>query len=418
MDEKELNLLREGIDKKFDDFTKLIEAKADTDKMVEIQEGLRADLSKCADKEYSEKMQEQLDKHEAKIADQAMTGNKLVKCEEEQIDEKLKGDNWDSFKSNKNRGVSFEVKATISTANSFTETNSKIIPAQRDSIIGIDPRRPFALTNLVSKGVVNQSDYVDWVERTAETTGTAVKAEAATYGASDISWTSYKLAVEKIADYIVVTREKLSDTDFVRSEIMDVLNYNNPHYLENQLWNGTGAANQLWGILGAGAGTYNTAKTFAKPSGVNAISASVNEYDVLKAAILQVSLGDTTNTKATGFIADAIFVHPSDFYNMTSLKDSNNQYLMGLDGVMRVNGVPIYQTQRITAGTYLVGDTKAAKLYMRQNTQIELWDQNSTDPIKGQVTITATSRACFVIKHVNTFAFVTGTFAAGKGLLT
>jgi HK97 family phage major capsid protein len=415
MDEKELKALTEKLDKQYGDLTKAIEAKADADSLVKAQEELRKDLSKCADKEYAEKMQEQLDLHETKIADRVFSDGYHTKSEDEQLYDMFKGEKFEAFKNEKNNRISFDVKAsTISTANSFTETNSRIIVAQRDPVIGIDPRRPFALTNLVSKGVINQSDQLDWIERTAETTGTAMKAEGTAYGQSDVSWTSYILPVRKATDYIKVTREKLSDTDFIRSEILDVLNYNIPHLIENNMWTGDGTNQALYGLLGGGA--YNAAKTFALPSGVESVT-QANEYDVLSAAILQVELGDTTNTKATGFLCDAIFVHPADYYNMTRLKDSNNQYLMGMDGVMRIDGVPIYKTQRITAGTYLVADTKMAKLYQRQATQVEMWDQNDTDAISGLVTITATSRVVFQVKNVNTFAFVTGTFEAGKGLL-
>ena len=54
---------------------------------------------------------------------------------------------------------------------------------------------------------------------------------------------------------------------------------------------------------------------------------------------------------------------------------------------------------------------------MRRNTQIQMWEQNDTDPIADLVTFTVSNRAALKIAHattgVNRRAFVTGTFTNG-----
>jgi len=135
---------------------------------------------------------------------------------------------------------------------------------------------------------------------------------------------------------------------------------------------------------------------------------------------LKVELGANSAT-AVGYMPNAVIVHPVDYYNMTRLKDTRNQYLVGMDGIMRVNGVPIYKSTRITAGTYLVGDFSQGKIYMRRNTEIKMWEQNDTDPIADLVTFTVSNRAALKIAHATTglkrYAFTTGTFEAGIALL-
>lgn len=417
LQKKELQVLTDGLNKSVDDLTNLVDKKADADKLIKLQDEIKASIEKLADKEYAEKMQKQVDKLEDDIANITAQKDRETGIDG-QFEKFWKSDNFKSFKANKGTSQTMQLKAsTLTTSNSFTETNSKIIQAQRDPLIGIDPRRPVLLGQLFRPGVVGMSDYVDWIERTSETTGTKNTAEGAVFGQSDISWTSYKIPVEKISDYIVCSREKLEDTDWIQSEIMDVLQFNIPHKLDNDLFTGDGTSNAMYGVIGGG--TYNNAKTFAKPTGVEVVTAA-NNVNVLAAAALQVELGNTSNTKATGFTVTAHIVNPVDWFNMLMYKEADSQSALkhnGLtqdnNGMLRIFGVPVLKTQRITAGSFLTGDFNQGKLYTRRAVEIKMWDQNSSDPIYDQVTFTATMRGCLVIKNVNTYAFVTGTFANG-----
>jgi len=417
MDEEKLKQLTDGINKSVDDLNSSIEKQQETlDTYEKSIEEIRESLKNVADKEYTEKIQTQLDSVEDKIDKLAIeTGD--AQPVEKQIDEFFKTELYKNASKEAGHEGTFRVKATITTSNSFTETNAPIVAHMREPGITVDPRNPFILTQLFAKGTTS-SDAIDWVERSDETVGTTAVAEAGTFGASDVSWTSYTVPVKKIGGYAKVSREKLEDTDFVRGEIMEALGYQAPHMLEYYLWNGSGSSNQIYGILGSG--TYNQAPTFSLPTGVAAVT-SPNEYDVLAAAILMVELGANSAT-AIGFNPNAIIVHPTDWFNMTRLKDTTNQYLVGMDGIMRVNGVPVYKSNRITAGTYLVGDFTKGKIYMRRNTEIRMWEQNDTDPIADLVTFTVSNRAALKIAHattgLNRRAFVTGTFTAGKSALT
>lgn len=417
MDEKELKKLTEDLNKRIGEFQESVEKKAnqeDVDKLINTQDQLRKDISALPNKEEQGKMQEQLDLIERKVSDIAIVQGSSRENLDAQFEKMFKSEEYQKASQRKGISATFELKAdTITTANSFTQTNSPIIPYYRDQQLGIAPRAGIIMTNLVTKLPVGTSDTIDWVERTAETTGTKMTAEDAVFGQSDMSWTSYKLPIELISDYVKVSRLKLADTDFIRGEIMSLLQFNLPHKLETQLFDGTGGSNTLVGVIGG-----SKAKTFAIPTGTAAVTNS-NQFDAIRAAIMQVIIGASSakTDVVGGFDVNGILVHPIDFFNMMSNKDNVNNYVFGFDGIPRILGTPVYQSQRLDAGTFLVGDFAKYRLYLRQALEINMWDQNENDAIYNRVTFTATQRACLVIKGVDTYAGVTGTFAAAKTLL-
>lgn len=363
--------------------------------------------------EFIAKHQEQTNDLEKKLNDKFLEIGGKYKSQAEEVAEYLRGDEYkNSVKAFKNgdtvHSKQFEVKAnTITTSNSFTQTVSPIIPYDRDPVVESEPKRALVFSRVIPKGATN-SDYIDWVERVSETTGTAMKAEGATFGQSDISWQSYARKVEKATDYIKVTREKLEDADFVQSEIMDVLNYNIPWLMEYQILNGSGTSPNIHGLLNAS--SDNVITTFNAPTAIEGKVKLAQRYSALKAAILQVKLGNTSKTMKTGFTPNYIMVDPISYFLLSEEKDEDGQYLFGPDGVLRVMGVPVLESQFLSDDTFVVGDFSQPKLFMRRNMQIRMWDQNDTDPIADLVTFTATQRFTLRVKSFQKYAAVTGTF--------
>jgi len=98
---------------------------------------------------------------------------------------------------------------------------------------------------------------------------------------------------------------------------------------------------------------------------------------------------------------------------MTMLKDENGLPLMGLDGVLRVNGVPVYKSGFITAGTFLSGDFTKSTLWQREGISIEIYDQTASNALTGLVTVLATGRFALETQVAHRFGYVTGTFTTG-----
>lgn len=391
----------------------LKEVKSLTDSLSKIGE-------KGAEKglvEYVLNLQKQADANAEELKRLKNEGGQKSITLDSELERMFKSDNYQKWskKEISMTGQSFDIKGvkditTTSTANSFTQTNSPIIPYQRDPRLGVEPRKALALQNVMARRATG-TDTIDWLERTTDTSAAAMTAESGQYAggnSSVLGWTSYVRSLTKITDLAAVTREKLDDTTFVREEIMKVLNENIPFQLESQLWTGDGTSNGLYGILGSHA--QPMAQVFAAPTGTALAVKKPNMYSALKVAALQVKLGNTAKAKGTGFNPNYIFLNPVDAFLLSEEKDDEGQPLFGFDGVMRVQGIPVIESQFITAGTYLVGDFTKFELWTRAGLVINMWDQYADYAAYGRVVFTAEMRCTAKLMHVDKYAFVYGTF--------
>jgi HK97 family phage major capsid protein len=416
VDEKELKKLTDDLNTSFEKLQKDLEKKADADVLTKKMDEITGKLGLLADKEYAEKMQKQVDQIALDIKELGTRQGKGEKSVSEQVDDFLKSDDYKTACKNKTPIIKSVKANEITTSNSFTQTAEPLIQSYRDPIIGVQPRMNLAIWNLVSKAFTN-SDLVSVAERTSETSGAAARTEIAAAGQSYAGWTVTNHSVRDIAEHMKVSRNKLEDTDFIRSEIMEMLDYHIPAERERQMLLGLSANSELLGLINT---TAAVAKVFAKPSGFDAVTAA-NRFDVLLAAILQVALGNTATTNRTGFQANGIVVNPVDAANMKLLKDGENRYLMVpfAPTGFTVDGVPVYVSNFITAGSFLVGDFTRAKAYMRRDLEIRMAEQHDTDFTHNLVTFLATQRLAFVVKaNVDAYAFVYGTFSAGINLIS
>ena len=418
MDEKELKAFTEELNKKFDSVLSDVKAKADSKeietKLTEIQEK----MAKMVPSEELAKLQKQYDAIDLKVQEYQINFTKQgQQTIPQQLKSYMEGDEYK--KAIKARMPhQFEVKANeLTTSNSFTETNGPVIQRLYEPGVISAPQRPTPVWDLISKGTIN-SDYAILTERSSQTIGASATnvAEAGVFGQSYAGWTTYKFAVEKIAEYIKVASEKLEDWEYVRGEVMDMLMTNIPHVREGKFLTGYTAGN--W------AGLINTtsavAKSFAKPTGFNAVD-DANIFDVLRAAILQVEIGNSASlANKMGYMPNAILVHPADAANMELVKANDGTYVIppfASASGMTVKGVRVIPDLYITAGEFLVGDFTAAKAWVNRALTVRMFDQNDTDPIHDLVTFTATHRLAFGVGATRAFAFVKGDFASAKALI-
>jgi HK97 family phage major capsid protein len=344
----------------------------------------------------------------------AQKGDKRERSSEEQIDMFLKGEDFQAVAKNRGFGNSSKsnletkVVANITGATSFTETNGRIPLEDRQPGVFAAPRRPALIQDLVSKGVTN-SDNVSVVYRSSENAGAVMQAEAGAFGQSDKLFTSALFPVQKITDYTKVGVETLADVDFIRSEIMELLQYDVPRLLETQLFGGTGLTIYLHGLSVTG---YSKGYTLTGITGV----VSPNKLDACAAAMSQVRQGNTADVRSTGFNPTAILLHPDDITAMQLEKSTVGEYIFPnfLMGNVQVGGVPIYPYPDLTAGQVLVGDFSRAKLYVRQEIEVRMWEQHDTDATHGLITFTATKRCAFVVTVPDAFAFVYDSLATIK----
>lgn len=423
MDEKQVKQLVDDVNNGVAGLKKEIEAKGASITSLEQKAAeLAAKLEFIPKKEYVENMQAQLDGLEGKIKEIKMSGPQGRETIETQLIKQFTSDEFKNLITMKKSGglagrdFNLSVKANeITTSGSMTSsTGTLIIGQETEPLVTHVPWRNTPLWNAIAKGTVGQNNNsVGWVERTSITDGTAMTAENAKFGQSYAAFQKYKVDVKKITDYIKITREDMEDTDYIISEVMDLLNNLIPRKRENQLLSGDGIGDNILGIL-------SYAKAFAVPTGTEVPTAVITNYDVLKVAATQVMLGDTSLAYAQGYMPNMVLMNPVDIQNMHLAKDTIGQYVLppftAANG-MEVAGMRVTPDIDITAGAFLVGDFNYAKAFVKRDLQIRMWEQNESDPLYDLVTFTGSQRLAFRVKNIEKFAFSYGTFAAAKAAL-
>ena len=138
---------------------------------------------------------------------------------------------------------------------------------------------------------------------------------------------------------------------------------------------------------------------------------SANEYDVLVAAVNQVSLEN--------YAPDTILLNPTDLHKIVLLKSTANEYLRqqiytGLQPT--ILGIPVTVNTAVTAGKFLVMDSRAATQYwIRENLGIEFSREDGTNFQSNFVTVRAQLRAA--LTNYLPKAIVQGTFSTAKTAL-
>ena len=293
------------------------------------------------------------------------------------------------------RPFSFLVKASdITNANSVTNTIPApyIVPGISESPY----RQPF-LRDIETVFNTN-SPTIYWYEETSRTDGSAAKAEAAAYGQGDQAWTQYSQSVRKLVEYQKFSDEMMDDNDWLVSRMQNKLITDLFLLLDAQQYSGNGTAPNLKGITGC-----DTA--YSAPTGLANNVDSPTFFDILLAAHTQV-----TNAY---FTPNYFIMHPTNVAQLMSRKTSDAYYQMPpwvsvVGGRLTILGLPVIANTGVTVNTFTVGDFSKVNLAIRKDIEIRLWDQNSTDPIYGMNTITATMRAAQFVSGQDAAALVTG----------
>lgn len=369
--------------------------------------------------DFCKNMQTQLNSIESQIKEQGLSGKNKVKSVAQQVKEFLQGGEYKKFADARKAGIKnvetqFDVKALVTTDIDAVGTDSVALSlATLEAGVNKAPNNPTLFYDLIQKGTISGKDIV-WIERNTVTRNAAATGENAVFLESSLNWVEKKASAVKIADSAVVSNEMLEDYDYAMSEVMELLQFNIPNIRDSYIYSGTGLNSQLLGITAT-----DVAKTFAVPTGVEAIQ-NPDSVDVLATAVLQVMLGNSaTDTASIGFAPTAIVINPIDLHNLKLIRDGEGRFKYPelWMPTPTVAGVPLRVSTRMAVGSYLVGDFSYAKYFAARGLNIRMWDQNGTDAVYDRVTFTASERGVLRIKSHDKFAFVKGTFAAGKTAL-
>lgn len=249
------------------------------------------------------------------------------------------------------------------------------------------------------------SNVVRYVRDNGGEGGPTVVAEGAAKPQIDRDLEILDANVRKIATYFRVPEEMIDDIPYLQSFLAQIGIEEVMLVEDTEILYGDGTGQHLSGL-------FTNATAFAA-GGVSV--QSPNNFDVLLAAKKQGRLAKTNPSVA--------LVSPTDFFEMLTTKDANNNYLFlgggnGIDvqGVLRAKGLPtIVEHTSIEDGDFLVFDPRNAAIFDRTGTTVRFYDQDQDNAIKNLITIVIEKRLALPI--FRTDGIIKGTFEAAKAAI-
>jgi len=375
----------------------------------ELQDITKAMLDKTGEmhKETSDKLnvlQTNMDKMETELKKNAIPTAKTVRGKLVQaLKEKGYGEMLTNTAGTKDYTLNLNA---ITQPTNFTDGDAPVVLPFREAGVDKTVYAPTLVSDIITWGSTS-SNMIDWIERTAKTDASEMRAENAIMKEGDLEYTERSVKVKILSEFMKATNESLKDVDFLAGEINSELLDDMKNLLEIQLMTGDGTGLNLLGIVPQASASDMT--------GFTGTVDEANEADVLRVALNQIFVAGNGSYQPT-----YILMHPTDVTRLDLLKIVDGRYIdvPFYDGdTLKLARVPIIQSTRVTLGDYLVGDFKRAKGFLRDPLAIRIWDQNEDDVLYNRSTITANMRLAFRIKNTDKNAFVTGDFAVDKALL-
>jgi hypothetical protein len=217
-------------------------------------------------------------------------------------------------------------------------------------------------------------------------------------------WVEKTASVKKIGAYGKVSTELMADLPQLISYIQNSLMKRLSVKIESQLLTGDNAGNNL-------NGAKNLATAFT--AGDNALNIDdANEFDVLDAIALQAEV-------ANG-IANAVFIHPSTWAKMKSLKDSTKRPIwkdyVDSNGNVVYAGMTIVTSTAVTAGEFIAGDMTVLNVLYREALVIQI-GLDGSDFTNNLKTILVESRLVQFASANDTPCLIKGDFVTAKAAL-
>lgn len=263
-------------------------------------------------------------------------------------------------------------------------------------------QREIVLLDLVPR-VPTESDTIEYVTEDTFTNSAAFTAEATattgTSGTKPESGLAYSVStanVQTLAHWIPVTNRMLSDAPAIRGIINGRLLLGLDLVLETQVVSGNGSGANLTGIL-------STAGINIQGKGTD------NELDAIFKARTQI----VVNGKGR---PGAVLLHPNDWESIRLTRENASTgtlggYLMGPPsqvGPMTVWGIPVIESQALSANTGLIGDfDMGCSLFDREQAAVRVGTIDAQF-VRNMQTILAELRAAFVVFRPTMFTKITG----------
>lgn len=353
-------------------------------------------------KETIDSLEKRLDASEASLA-KSMEAGKKKNFSTILQKELTENKGFLEFKAGNNSKSTFEIKAALTTG---SNASGDVVPADQIAGYKYDPTRAVRVRQFLPT-ISMAGNRLQYIQETSYTNNAATRAEASAYGESEFKLDAVDAAARSIGSTIDLTKEMLEDVPMLTGYISTRLPNKVWNVEDTQLLFGNGSAPNLQGIMTSGGGTAfdeSSTSAFYEFFGANA-SAYTNNFDVLVAAKNQATLAEYSPTVA--------LVNPTDYHKMLLSKDANANYVVFVNGVLTVFGIPIFANTAVTTDKFVIGDfAQGCTLGQRDSMEISFSDQNEDNFKKDRITVKGSERIALAIHNPN--AFVWGDFSDAK----
>ena len=291
-------------------------------------------------------------------------------------------------------------KATFDTTAAGLDTSRNYVTPP-GGIVLIEQQR-LTIRDLIPVGQTTQNT-VYFPKETIYTNAADTVAEEGEKPEATLDIESASAPVKKIAVLIKVSDEMWDDFPMLRDYVNSRLRFMVEQKEEDQLLNGSGAGNNITGIL-------NTAGIQTQAEGADV------PVDAIFKAMTKIK---TPAANIGGYNPSGIVMHPTDVELIRLSKDLNGQYYGGgpftgaygvgpFTSAFRLWGLPVVETTAITAGTALVGDFRmGAQIFQRTGIDVKTFDQNEDDVNFNRKTIRVEERLALAVYRPSAFCTVT-----------
>jgi hypothetical protein len=253
-----------------------------------------------------------------------------------------------------------------------------VLRSLTDSNVYADAQKKLVFVDSIRKKDVPQDkSVIVWVEGSFTDNTNYVNEGSAIGSADGASASEVTRGLAKIGAKLPFTREVATDLGYflnwAREEAIAAIR----NKVDYEILNGSGADTNsstkklIYGIIGQGSTAFN-----ATTAGCAGKFTAPALWQLIDAIDAQIDLG--TNG---AFVADTIYMHPSDFAIYKNMKDANGRLLFEYTngGFYVFLGKRVVTTSKLSAGSLLVADTSIWDLYEKLGFEIEIERVASTD---------------------------------------
>ncbi len=289
-----------------------------------------------------------------------------------------KSEAFKAFQTNhRNMSVIFE-KAS---GDPITSSSAHVQPYRVPGIQALE-QRELVLESLFPHLAISQNS-VEYVKEKSFTNSAAPTAEGAQKPFSTLTTETAQTPVQVVAHWTRITRQLADDGQALAAFINARMVFGVDLAVENQLLTGNGTSPNLDGLMNTGNYTVSPF-TLAQLGG-----SSATLLDLLRMCFAKVN--------SNNYRTSAVILNPMDFAALQGLKEANGSYLLGSPANSYASttiwGVRVVATSAMAEGKFLAGDfARAATIYDRMQTVLDIASQDQDDFIKNLYTIRAERR--------------------------